>query len=1014
MQKEQFFEDQPILVSDLELAQSSKESAIEQRQRDLLDPGVIIGSQLLGEVSAMQVTNSADGVTSVGLFITVNTGVAVSPIAERIIIPSLITYNVANPIAVSDNGIGGTVLTPQSSGSLNVPVMDRSIPGGTINCIWVGYLETTDTTVFTISEGNNSRLFVKHDDGYTIAVTSAPSNGPAAYTNPDPSVYVLVAQVTTNGGLVTLINQTNFLQPATFSGTIPSLSPYQLSLIGSILPNLPPDLDRPNSIPAIPGFTYTAGAPAAGQFSVNFTTGTLTFNVANASTAITASFLVLNVCIQNSVTTGSTVGAQLHLNEKTLVYALGSEVTLTGHVNAYGSGVVGPNNPHGIGAADIGLASVNELGIVLADQGLVTPTGNASSTTSSLSPSAVFQALPPSANLVTIAPLIAGEYVNLSGSIVSATNIPIATTFSFVNPNTLAPLPAGTYYFYIDPTLLTVQQGTSLPTGAYPIASIMWNGATVVLPVTDLRTFGVIGKNNLRLEVLLGLATGAATDNRTTTLYSAKVIGSNIAVAPYSTFAVGGYTLDITVNGNPESVTFTGTLGSNLLISQVVEQIESAIPSITAVALDNQLKLLSSESIAVTSGTAATVLGFTGVATAGTSVSGVGPATTAAPSGLTFYVNINGDGAQAVNIPDTATTGALVASDMQAAIEALIAFNPGNQAAINATTVSYSAGTGYALLAYSAITGSTGIGSTVNGSLYITPTALTGITNFPPSTYSGVELGGSAPAAVAAMTAANTTYSNVVLASSGYTTILPTLDGQILTPGGYNAGAAHLATSGPATLTFNGAGNYTIYCSSTLVTGAGGIPTMNLTGGATAANILWVVGSSATLNSGTAGTFQGSVIANASITVTAGGTINGSLAALNGAATLTGTTIVNAPASGPAEYIITSGTVGSNSSVVITGAGAATLELGVPNGGTETTGSGGSTDSGNIKEILITGSTSSTGVAGQIIPAEMDLIYNGSGALIQVVAFMGNDTLTTNLIYNSDGSLNSIQEIVSF
>jgi hypothetical protein len=68
---------------------------------------------------------------------------------------------------------------------------------------------------------------------------------------------------------------------------------------------------------------------------------------------------------------------------------------------------------------------------------------------------------------------------------------------------------------------------------------------------------------------------------------------------------------------------------------------------------------------------------------------------------------------------------------------------------------------------------------------------------------------------------------------------------------------------------------------------------MNLTGGATAANILWVMGSSATINSGHAGTFQGKTISNASTTVTSGGVINGAMVALNAALTLSATTIVN-------------------------------------------------------------------------------------------------------------------------
>ncbi len=129
------------------------------------------------------------------------------------------------------------------------------------------------------------------------------------------------------------------------------------------------------------------------------------------------------------------------------------------------------------------------------------------------------------------------------------------------------------------------------------------------------------------------------------------------------------------------------------------------------------------------------------------------------------------------------------------------------------------------------------------------------------------------------------------------TPISAVLDGQTLTPGVYSTGAASLAASGNGTLTFNGAGVYVIQTASTLVTGAGGIPTMTLTGGATAANIFWVVGSSATINSGLSGTFQGNVLAQASITDTLGGTVNGSLVALTGAVTFSAATTVHAQAS---------------------------------------------------------------------------------------------------------------------
>ncbi len=73
---------------------------------------------------------------------------------------------------------------------------------------------------------------------------------------------------------------------------------------------------------------------------------------------------------------------------------------------------------------------------------------------------------------------------------------------------------------------------------------------------------------------------------------------------------------------------------------------------------------------------------------AGTSVSGASPATTA--TSLTFSVNINGDGAQSITVSDGGThTGAAVASAIQTAIQALTANSIFNQAAISATTCVY-------------------------------------------------------------------------------------------------------------------------------------------------------------------------------------------------------------------------------------------------------------------------------------------------------------------------------------
>jgi hypothetical protein len=185
--------------------------------------------------------------------------------------------------------------------------------------------------------------------------------------------------------------------------------------------------------------------------------------------------------------------------------------------------------------------------------------------------------------------------------------------------------------------------------------------------------------------------------------------------------------------------------------------------------------------------------------------------------------------------------------------------------------------------------------SVLNGNLGLYPG--TSVTGFPPGVVNGVEHITDAAAAQAQIDA-RAAYTALSTMSS--TAIASTLDGQTLTPGVYSeaSGTFNLAASGNGTLTLNGAGTYIFIASSTLVTGAGGIPTIALTGGATAANVFWAVGSSATINSGSAGTFVGTVIAQASVTDTMGGIVNGRLMALTAAVTLSAATTMSTPSSG--------------------------------------------------------------------------------------------------------------------
>ena len=202
----------------------------------------------------------------------------------------------------------------------------------------------------------------------------------------------------------------------------------------------------------------------------------------------------------------------------------------------------------------------------------------------------------------------------------------------------------------------------------------------------------------------------------------------------------------------------------------------------------------------------------------------------------------------------------------------------------------------YGILAASAIT-NTG-SSVITGDLGLY--AGTSVTGFPPGTVSGVQNIANAAAQQAQLDAL-AAYNYLVAQPT--TVIASALDGQVLSAGAYSfaSGAATLAGSGDGTLTLNGSATdiFIIKTATTLGTGAGGIPTITLTGGALSKNVYWAVGSSATINIGVTAagaTFVGTIIASASVTATQAGNVDGRLIALNAAATLSAANAVTVPA----------------------------------------------------------------------------------------------------------------------
>jgi hypothetical protein len=132
-----------------------------------------------------------------------------------------------------------------------------------------------------------------------------------------------------------------------------------------------------------------------------------------------------------------------------------------------------------------------------------------------------------------------------------------------------------------------------------------------------------------------------------------------------------------------------------------------------------------------------------------------------------------------------------------------------------------------------------------------------------------------------------TTGYNQAAASGPPTLVATELGNTTLTPGVYQSGTLGIT----GTLTLDTQGNpdavFVFQAASTLITASAS--TVVILGGATACNVFWQVGSSATLGSDSL--LVGSVLAETSITANDGATIQGRLLARNGAVTLQHNTI---------------------------------------------------------------------------------------------------------------------------
>ena len=206
---------------------------------------------------------------------------------------------------------------------------------------------------------------------------------------------------------------------------------------------------------------------------------------------------------------------------------------------------------------------------------------------------------------------------------------------------------------------------------------------------------------------------------------------------------------------------------------------------------------------------------------------------------------------------------------------------------IGQPTIALGGATSFAVLGGSTVT-SAGV-STLDGNLGVSPgTAATG---FPPGTLNGT-LHSNDGVAVQAQADLLTAY-DAAVARTPATPMAGDLGGLTLTPGTYQFGASITLASG---LTLDAQGDpgavFLFQAGSTLITAAGSH--VDLINGASACNVFWQVGSSATL--GASSGLAGTIMALTSISMGDGVTVNGRALALNGAVTLINDTVTVPPA----------------------------------------------------------------------------------------------------------------------
>ncbi len=189
---------------------------------------------------------------------------------------------------------------------------------------------------------------------------------------------------------------------------------------------------------------------------------------------------------------------------------------------------------------------------------------------------------------------------------------------------------------------------------------------------------------------------------------------------------------------------------------------------------------------------------------------------------------------------------------------------------------------GFAVLAGSTVT-NTGPTNVV-GDLGLSPGSA--VTGFPPGTVTGGAIHVNDTLANNAKLCLTTAYGDAAGRSTAPISVAGNIGGQTLAPGLYKSTSSLDISSGDLTLSGNGVWIFQVASALTTTSGRAVI----LSGGALASNVFWQVGTSATL--GTTSSFQGTIMADQSITLNTGATLNGRALTRIGAVTMASNSVI--------------------------------------------------------------------------------------------------------------------------